>query len=710
MTLLKGFPTSNRISQRRTEKIHTAEDVYHVALVGFASKGPINQPIFLEDTSELRRLFGYPHTEQVTESHLYYAAEQCLNAGARTLICRVADETATTATATIPGSDTVISICSNKPEPYIFHKNQFFRWKLNGVLSGKILVVLGTEEEGLTAKQLSDELNEQLNKKKDGIEFFVHDERYLGVRTTMPLKHSLELVSIQDAMYGPWGVTGLAPEMQPAEKINILSEGCYDLTWKENVGLDVVVNGSRNTNIDGVIQRVNLSALEGKTHKATEIADYINKSQLPLLPGGWRAFADGDNLVFKTNHVGHDASLKIRDNFFGFTSEIAYGKSPLNEGIFHQPRNQTDASLVISADSAGIDGNATKVVISTDEANQTFNIDVWNNGVQVESWGQLSKNKTNKFYIEYFINVVSDWIRVKDNANNPNMPKTGAYSLTGGSDGVPESAVNQDPLIVAGLENFLDDGYSIDFLTVPGHGSIAVVKKLVEVCEKRDNCLGIIDSALGASLIETSLISDIKSDVAAVFWPWVQIRDVHNRMNVWVPPSGSVIAALVKSSPWDSLTNLDKGVLPYVLNVLSEESEMNFDKANSVINTIVHYLGVDAYVINGQKSLSGGNINTPRTLFYIKKRIRKNIDTVTGDGRDFKNKLSLACDEVLSYVKNSRGLHNYSVAVEEVEETTMMKRGCIAVAVIEVQLQPDTKSLSFKTSFPLTRDKKSLML
>jgi hypothetical protein len=509
--MLKGFPTSNLLNPVLSgEPVLNSGLLNKVALVGFASKGPLNTPIKIQNTSQLNNIMGFS-----SESYMLYAAEQYLTIGGGEVIAyRVANQTKT-AMMSVPGVNTNIHFAK---EPYIFKTNQFLRWKLNGKLSAKTLVVLATEDEGISAKQLANELNDQLTP-KDYIKFYVNDGCIAANKT-------IELISVQN---DPWN-----------------SEGT--------------------------------------------------------------SFLDTD----------------------------------------------TDVSLTLTADSPGTEGNKIKVVIIND--NDTFSFNVFYDGVKVESWSQLTKDTKSKFYVESFINLVSDWIKVIDNRDNSTLPKDGSYSLKDGSDG----ELDED-LLVNGINVFANKDLDIDFIAAPGYSSSEVVEALIGVSESRGDCLAVIDPPRECEIIKWA--KEYKSDSAVVFWPWVKVRDGYNRRDVWVPPSGAAATAIVRadylSAPWLSAIGASRGVIPGVLEVFEEVDRETLKKCN--INPICNYLG--SFAICGQKTLSGDDINVKRMMFYIEKRIRYFIDN--GTLNDFRRRFVEVGEYVLDLVKNGRGIHNYTIQVDD---------------------------------------------
>jgi hypothetical protein len=170
MAILRGFPPSNTISPsvRITEKdvsfVAPEQSFHRAGLVGFASKGPINVPTLVATQRQLNTIFGYPHPES-GDPYLIYAAQQYLLLPMNFTLSVLATKSwlvtkpPTTAEVDVPSAGGQIEILSNTAGPYTFNVDSFFRWRLNGVLHSKTLVVLaGTS----AATELADSLNDQL--------------------------------------------------------------------------------------------------------------------------------------------------------------------------------------------------------------------------------------------------------------------------------------------------------------------------------------------------------------------------------------------------------------------------------------------------------------------------------------------------------------------------------------------------------------------
>jgi hypothetical protein len=736
MAILRGFPPSNTISPsvRITEKdlsfIAPEQSFHRAGLIGFASKGPINVPTLISTSRQLNTVFGYPHPES-GDPYLIYAAEQYLLVANELYIVRVADEDnvsdekANVASVDVPSAGGRIVVMSQEQGPYTFGTDSFFRWRLNGVLMTKTLVVLA---DTYTAAQLAEELNLQLTGDVDGIEFITDaGDDYIGVQTTWAFgpDAELEFVAVQDAMYGgsaggegDSNVTGLGTGMTQAELTGSKDRypasyqlaGEYDLTGLSDLNIQIVVDGTDNVLIDNTVQVIDLSDLEGGEVTIAEVVTEVNSQLVEnggSLPGGWEAFADGDNLAFRTMHHGRDARLLIKPDstaagIFGLESVTKLGASPIGTtgegsedtlGRINGDSNSTGAvTFTVLADSAGIDGNATQIVVENNVREGNFIVQVYNNGVEVESWGGLTKDENSRFYVETFLSLVSDWVRISDNTSNAAPPLDGVYRLEGGSDGIPSDPDKQDALIIGNKIGFSGmyalsepEQIDIDLVAVPGHSSTSVVTALLDLCQNiRLDTLAIIDPPFGLTVQEIVHWQNgshplnttrFDSDFGALYWPWVKLRDNFNRVDIWAPPSGSVMATIARSdtlsAPWFAPAGVNRGNVPNITDVFSrptlDERDLMYGYRNA-INPIVQFVDFDGFVIWGQKTLQRrptalDRVNVRRLMFVIEKRIRSASRQLLFDPHDaiLREKFVRIATSILSEIQVGRGVNDFRV-------------------------------------------------
>jgi len=738
MAILRGFPPSNTlgagvyITEKDLSFVAPEQSFHRAGLVGFASKGPINVPTVVSTQRQLNSVFGYPHPES-GDPYMIYAAQQYLLVANELYVVRVADEDnvsdekAEIASVDVPSAGGRIQIESDTAGPYTFANDSFFRWRLNGVQSPKTIVQLaGT----YSTEQLIEDLNAQVNGDIDGIEFYEATGNKIGVMTTFSFgpDAELELVSVQDAMYGgdvydgmdaeATNITGLGTGMTRARLVGSKSQypasyqtaGNYNLTGLTELNIQIVVDGTDNTLIDNVVQVIDLADLEGAEWTIAEIVDEINNQKVEnggSLPGGWTAYEEGDNLAIRTDHTGRDARLLVKSDstaagIFGLESVTKVGTSPIGTsgatavhtyGRVNGDANDSGAvTFTVTADSAGIDGNATQIVVANNIREGNFQVQVFNNGVQLESWGNLTKDETSRFYVETYLSLVSDWIRVDDNTANPAPPLDGTYTLSGGSDGIPSDPDDQDALLIGNALGFTGmyalsepEQFDIDLIAIPGHSSTSVVTALLDLCQNvRMDCLAIIDPPFGLTVNEivawqngTHPLNTARfdSDFGALYWPWVKMRDSFNQVDVWVPPSGSVMATIARSdqlsAPWYAPAGMNRGTVNNILDVFSRptaaERNLMYGYRNC-INPIVQFVDLEGFVIWGQKTLQRrptalDRVNVRRLMFYVEKRIRTASRQLLFDPHDdeLRQKFVRISTAILTEVQVGRGLTDFRV-------------------------------------------------
>lgn len=730
MANLRGFPPSNTISPsvRIIEKdlslVLPAPNFHRAGLVGFASKGPINLPTLIRSRRELHRTFGFPHPQE-GDPYLIYAAEQYLLVATELYIVRVADESpvsneqAETAYVTVPSAGGLVRIESDETGPYTFADDKFFRWRLNGVLASKTLTVLA---DTYTTDELVDALNDQLTASIDGIEFYNNSDK-IALKSVYSYGPSaeIELVSIQDAMYGgavaDGNVSGLGISMTRAvingtktkyPDNSYQTAGQYDFSGLTDLNLQVVVDGTDNIDVDGIVQVIDLADLEGSDNALADIITEINSQAV-----GFEAYevASSNALSLRTLAYGRDSKVVVKasstaDAIFGLSNATAEGSSPIRVTgdtdteaagrVTGKANTSTVVAFTLEADSPGIEGNNTQVIITTDENNGKWNFQVFSNGQEVEKWGGLTKDSSDRLYIESFLAEASDFIRCVDNTDTTESPIDGTYTLSGGTDGIPSDPDEIDSLLIGndvamtGMQAFSDpEQVDIDLIAVPGHPSTDVIVALLDLCQnKRQDCFAIIDPPFGLSVDEIIdwqngthplNLTRFDSDFGALYWPWVRIRDTTNRIDVWVPPSGSVLAAYARSdtlsAPWFAPAGLTRGIVPNITNVFSRPTLEERDKMygySNAINPIVQFQDVSDYVIWGQKTLQRrptalDRVNVRRMLLVAEKRIRNVTRTLLFEPHDagLRSEFIRLATGVLEEIKSQRGINEFLVQCDD---------------------------------------------
>lgn len=707
--------------------VSSSVNPHKIAIVGFFSKGPINIPTEVTSLRNLYQTFGFPHPDNGDPQGIY-AAELALKAATTVIIVRVAvvdpvnDELAATAEIEIPSSGGRVAVESGTAGDYVFSTDQYFRWRLNQVLASKKLVAVAAT---YTADELSDELNDQLAA-DDGIEFYVNDDDEISVRSTFSYgtDSSIEFVSVQSQMYGPSSVTGLGTTMTKAiitgtatkyPNNGYTSAGTYDFTALTDLNLQVVVDGTDNVNIDNVVQVIDFADLENEENILSAIVTLIN-DQIDdgVIPGGFVASASSNSLRFTSLHSGRDAKILVKsastaDAIFGFANTTTAGTSPSGttgdsglyaKALIYGSANSTDdVAFTLTADSAGTEGNYTSVVITTSDTTGTFAMQVFNNGQPVESFGNLTKDSSSTFYVESYLASQASFIRVVDNEDVTALPAPGTYTLVGGTDGIPSDAEDQDILIagsavaMTGLQSLSSkEDIDIDLVAVPGHSSTTVATAIINLCESRDDCFGIIDPPDQLTVKEIVQwhngvhplnTTKFTSNHVALYYPWLGYRDTTNGIDVRIPPSGGVLQAFVNSDnligPWAAAAGLTRGIIDGTSGPLTKASKPDQDSMQgnyNAVNPIITDRSSGNVVIFGNKTLQRlptalDRSSVRRMLFYAVKKISDRIRHVLFDPHDDKLRAAIVqyAEETLSDVKAKRGINDYIIKCDEENNT-----------------------------------------
>ncbi len=752
MAILTGFPPSNtispsvRIAEKDLSFIAPEQSAHRAGLIGFASKGPINLPTPISTSRQLHTVFGNPHPD-TSDPFLIYAADQYLLVANELYVVRVADddpvsdEQALTATVDVPAAGSLIEIESATAGPYTFAEDSFFRWKLNGSLSDKTLVVLA---DTYNVDDLVDALNAQIDAENDGIEFYESATNTISVKTIWAYgpSSSLEFVSVQNAIYGgsvsdPLSIrdnpTGLGTDMERAAaegdangypQVSTDANGYWDFTAITGANIQIVLDGTDNVLIDQVVQVIEFGSASYPTDyfaSTQDLVNYINAQKTEnggTLPGGWTAILGtvsapgvGNTISFVTNSHGVDARLLVKAES---TLAVALGL-PTTTKVGVTPEGQTGAvgietfgkvigddnttgevTFILNADSPGIDGNYTQVVVTNDIYGRSFTMEVYNNGVQVESWGGLTKNSSSRFYVETYLALVSDYIRAVDDTTVGASPADGTYDLAGGTDGIPADPDAQDALLLGSPIGFTGmyalsepEQVNIDLVAIPGHSSTAVVTEMLQFCQVyRQDCLAIVDPPFGLNVKEIVSWQNgahplnttrFDSDFGALYWPWVKIYDPYNKVDVWCPPSGSIMAVIARSdflaAPWFAPAGLTRGQVPNITDVYNRptlaERDLMYGNRNAV-NPIVQFADVGGFVVFGQKTLQRtptalDRVNVRRMLFYVEKQVRIGCRSLLFEPNDeiFRDQFIEIATAILRTVQVGRGITDFIIKADE---------------------------------------------
>jgi len=167
----------------------------------------------------------------------------------------------------------------------------------------------------------------------------------------------------------------------------------------------------------------------------------------------------------------------------------------------------------------------------------------------------------------------------------------------------------------------------------------------------------------------------LDNDFGALYWPWVKIRDTHNLIDVWVPPSTVVIGTIVNSDnisfPWFAPAGENRGTVFNVLDTYTkptlEERDLMYGNSNC-INPIIMFSDLATFTIWGQKTMQRrpsalDRVNVRRMLLYVEKLIRRATRTLLFEPHDaiLEAQFVSIASGVLDAVQRDRGVTAYKI-------------------------------------------------
>ena len=179
-------------------------------------------------------------------------------------------------------------------------------------------------------------------------------------------------------------------------------------------------------------------------------------------------------------------------------------------------------------------------------------------GTTTEEFKNLSLDQAAPNFVETVVNLRSRLIRVTNRGSTRkpfNIPRTangGVVNLTGGNDGNSPTAddyrgTDEGPGKRTGIKALADID-NISIIAAPGMGDPIVHSELINQCEQLKDRFAVLDPFPGSVIGSGNDSTDIgvqrgKQDTlyAAMYYPWLRIRDPANSNGSLIPPSGHVI-------------------------------------------------------------------------------------------------------------------------------------------------------------------------
>lgn len=240
---------------------------------------------------------------------------------------------------------------------------------------------------------------------------------------------------------------------------------------------------------------------------------------------------------------------------------------------------------------------------------------------------------------------------------------------------------------------------TINVFTTPGinwSDNNILVKNTLKMIERdRTDSIYIIDSP---DLYDELLITDEKPDIrfskdivnlletaninssyAATYFPYIQIRDNDNNLNVWIPPTGEVVRSIAFTDnskfPWFAPAGLQRGTISAIKTRFKLSLEARDILYNGRINPIAEFANTGVAIF-GQKTLqiqenALDRINVRRLILEMKVLI-SNISTrllfEQNDDTTIDQFLSKT-RPIMQRIVRERGLHDFRIVMDDSNNT-----------------------------------------
>jgi phage tail sheath protein FI len=368
---------------------------------------------------------------------------------------------------------------------------------------------------------------------------------------------------------------------------------------------------------------------------------------------------------------------------------------------------QVEAGAVSATDVSHVNIYLSKEIASTDTEATITDLRL-TRSIPVSQWGDTNVANTS-------------WVlsRLPGQQLPANTNTVTGISLSGGLDGLPSTSATtaeKDALYIgkvkdavqeaSGLQIFRDtETTDISLLAVPGVSTASVVTTLIDVAEKRGDCVALVDPPSkggpdgagtggiksadgvikwhnGVSGLVDAPTTSLNSSYAALFWPWVQIMDGLNSQKLYIPPSGIAAEVFAQSDyaseQWFAPAGLNRGTVKNILQAqfrptLGERDAM-YSQGNA-INPIATFRG-SGVVVWGQRTLQRlptalDRINVRRLLIFLRRVIDRAAVGLVFEQNDSTmwRKFNNIVSPILDGVKARRGIVDYRVVMDETTNT-----------------------------------------
>jgi hypothetical protein len=240
---------------------------------------------------------------------------------------------------------------------------------------------------------------------------------------------------------------------------------------------------------------------------------------------------------------------------------------------------------------------------------------------------------------------------------------------------------------------------TINLFATPGinwSDNAVLVKDVIEIMEtQRTDTLYVIDSpditmsqVIGEEKVDVIVANDIAdlldsteidSSYACTYYPWIQMRDTQNNVNVYIPPTGEVVKAMAYTDntkfPWFAPAGLQRGVTDARKSKYKLSLEARDTLYAARINPMADFADAGTAIF-GQKTLQKkesalDRINVRRLLLQIKVLIANIAIRLVFEQNDQAtiDQFLQKATPILDNIKRERGLTEFRIKMDDSNNT-----------------------------------------
>jgi hypothetical protein len=528
--------------------------------------------------------------------------------------------------------------------------------------------------------------------------------------------------------------------LTPMIQSQLISGERYDLFQFETLGVGNTANtkvkiGITNIKAAGSVNgtdygtfTVVVRAFNDTNKKKNVLETYSNVNLDPNSPnyisrviGDRKLLIDSEGKITeKGDWVNNSRYIRINSDTFNANAPIqavpfAHAKYQLPISTTTAISNRIPAVTFVSASATvyggiDLDGNTDNSIYlkpipdgALYGSNSVFGLDTSNGGL-LELTGSVATDVAKRQFVVAF--------QEGFDGMNPTTPiYKGSDIVEGNSQGFDLSSVNASGSVaynrlISALSN--SDEFDINMIVAPGvirRLHLSVATDILDLVEQRDDCFYIMDTTSQTDSVSQVVLqaSEIDSNMAATYYPWIKTIDLNTNKLISVPPSvllPGVFAANDRvAAEWFAPAGLNRGGLVGAVSVLNRLTQSEKDTLyEGKVNPIVQFPG-QGIVVFGQKTLQDrpsalDRINVRRLLLTVRKYIASTSRYLVFEQNTSttRNRFLNIVNPYLESIQQRQGLYAFRVVMDESNNTPdVIDRNILRGAIF---LQP-TKTAEF---------------